>query len=47
MPSYSTPEAVAGFLNIDDIAGRANPCILSVDTVRAVNERGYDAVFAE
>lgn len=22
-------------------------CILSVDTVRAVNERGYDAVFAE
>ena len=33
--------------DIDDIAGRANPCILSVDTVRAVNERGYDAVFAE
>lgn len=33
--------------NIDDIAGRANPCILSVDTVRAVNEKGYDAVFAE
>lgn len=28
-------------------AGRANPCILSVDTVRAVNEKGYDAVFAE
>lgn len=26
--------------DIDDIAGRANPCILSVDTVRAVNERG-------
>lgn len=24
--------------DIDDIAGRANPCILSVDTVRAVNE---------
>lgn len=33
--------------DIDDIAGRANPCILSVDTVRAVNEKGYDAVFAE
>lgn len=33
--------------DIDDIAGRANPCILSVDTVRAVNESGYDAVFAE
>lgn len=29
--------------DIDDIAGRANPCILSVDTVRAVNEKGYDA----
>lgn len=33
--------------NIDDIAGRANPYVLSVDTVRAVNEKGYDAVFAE
>lgn len=33
--------------DIDDIAGRANPCVLSVDTVRAVNEKGYDAVFAE
>lgn len=33
--------------DIDGIAGRANPCILSVDTVRAVNEKGYDAVFAE
>lgn len=33
--------------DIDDIAGRANPCILSVETVRAVNERGYDAVFAK
>lgn len=33
--------------DIDDIAGHANPCILSVDTVRAVNEKGYDAVFAE
>lgn len=31
----------------DDIAGRANPYVLSVDTVRAVNEKGYDAVFAE
>lgn len=30
-----------------DIAGRANPYVLSVDTVRAVNEKGYDAVFAE
>lgn len=27
--------------------GRANPYVLSVDTVRAVNEKGYDAVFAE
>ena len=34
-------------LSNGDIAGRANPCILSVDTVRAVNEKGYDAVFAE
>lgn len=33
--------------DIDDIAGRANPYVLSVDTVRAVNEKGYDAVFAE
>lgn len=33
--------------DIDDIAGRANPFILSVDTVRAVNEKGYGAVFAE
>lgn len=33
--------------DIADIAGRANPCVLSVDTVRAVNEKGYDAVFAE
>lgn len=24
-----------------------NPYVLSVDTVRAVNEKGYDAVFAE
>lgn len=32
--------------DIDDIAGRANPYVLSVDTVRAVNEKGYDAVFA-
>lgn len=32
---------------IDDIAGRANPYVLSVDTIRAVNEKGYDAVFAE
>lgn len=32
--------------DIDDIAGRANPCILSVDTVRAVNEKGYDAVLS-
>lgn len=31
----------------DDIAGRVNPCAMSVDTVRAVNEKGYDAVFAE
>ena len=31
----------------DDIAGRANPYVLSVETVRAVNEKGYDAVFAE
>lgn len=31
----------------DDIAGRVNPYVLSVDTVRAVNEKGYDAVFAE
>lgn len=30
--------------DIDDIAGRANPYVLSVDTVRAVNEKGYDAV---
>lgn len=34
-------------LTLRKIAGRANPCILSVDTVRAVNEKGYDAVFAE
>lgn len=33
--------------DIDDIAGRANPYVLSVDTIRAVNEKGYDAVFAE
>lgn len=33
--------------DINDIAGRANPYVLSVDTVRAVNEKGYDAVFAE
>lgn len=33
--------------DIDDIVGRANPYVLSVDTVRAVNEKGYDAVFAE
>ena len=33
--------------DIDDIAGRANPYVLSVDTVRAVNEKGCDAVFAE
>lgn len=26
--------------DIDDIAGRANPYVLSVDTVRAVNEKG-------
>ena len=31
----------------DDIAGRVNPCAMSVETVRAVNEKGYDAVFAE
>lgn len=31
----------------DDIAGRVNPCAMSVETVRAVNERGFDAVFAE
>lgn len=24
-----------------------NPCAMSVETVRAVNEKGYDAVFAE
>lgn len=29
------------------IAGRVNPCAMSVETVRAVNEKGYDAVFAE
>ena len=33
--------------DINDIASRANPYVLSVDTVRAVNEKGYDAVFAE
>ena len=31
----------------EDFAEVANPCVLSVDTVRAVNEKGYDAVFAE
>lgn len=31
----------------DDIAGSVNPCAMSVETVRAVNEKGYDAVFAE
>lgn len=31
----------------DDITGRVNPCALSAETVRAVNESGYDAVFAE
>lgn len=31
----------------DDITGRVNPCALSAGTVRAVNESGYDAVFAE
>lgn len=31
----------------DDTAGRVNPCAMSVETVRAVNEKGYDAVFAE
>lgn len=31
----------------DDIAGRVTPCAMSVETVRAVNEKGYDAVFAE
>lgn len=31
----------------DDITGRVNPCAMSVETVRAVNEKGYDAVFAE
>lgn len=30
--------------DIDDIAGRANPYVLSVDTVRAVNEKGYDTM---
>ena len=35
------------YLSNGDIAGRANPYVLSVDTVRAVNEKGYDAVFAE
>ena len=32
---------------LTNIAGRVNPYVLSVDTVRAVNEKGYDAVFAE
>lgn len=92
MPSYSTPEAVAGFLkdfqmrinhqkkgtfspahvryfltisrygkekygedfadcadnfiqDNDDIAGRVNPCAMSVETVRAVYGMGFDAVF--
>ena len=31
----------------DDIAGRVTPCAMSVETVRAVNEKGFDAVFAE
>lgn len=31
----------------DNITGRVNPCAMSVETVRAVNERGYAAVFAE
>lgn len=26
----------------DDIAGRVNPCAMSVETVRAVNEKGED-----
>lgn len=42
MGVYAIRESLA-----DDIAGRANPYVLSVDTVRAVNEKGYDAVFAE
>ena len=29
----------------DDIAGRVNPCAMSVETVRAVYGMGFDAVF--
>lgn len=29
----------------DDIAGRVNPCVMSVETVRAVYGMGFDAVF--
>lgn len=31
----------------DDPAAVVNPCAMGIETVRAVNEKGYDAVFAE
>ena len=41
-------EAVADYMrDNDDVAGRVNPVAMSAETVRAVNEKGYDAVFAE
>lgn len=37
----------AGELLDDDPVSVVNPCAMGIETVRAVNEKGYDAVFAE